>query len=387
MRILVLHSRYLSGAASGENRVVEDELRLLSKAGHDVSAWTPSVAAKGKANLALAGVRAVWSSHAASRVREILRRDSPDVVHVHNLFPTLSPSVLRAAGAEGAKVVITLHNFRLMCLPATLLRDGRVCEDCVGRVPWPGVVHRCYRSSPAASAALASSLALHRTLGTFGRVNLYLAVSEFVRVKHIEAGLPRDAIVVKPNFAWPANPRDGPGDYFLYLGRLSEEKGLPVLLEAWEGFDAPLLIAGDGPQRPHLERLASAWPRVGFLGAVSPSRAEELVRGARALILPSTCYEGAPRTIPEAYAAGVPVITSRLGGLPESVEDEGSGILFPPGDARALREAVIHLLDDEVSNRLGAGAHRLWRERYSPGVGLQALEDAYRSVIEGPANG
>jgi glycosyltransferase involved in cell wall biosynthesis len=383
MRVLVLHSRYLSGPTSGENRVVEDEVRLLREAGHDVTAWMPSLAANPRAvELAAAGLRTVWSRQAAARVRSILREKRIDVMHVHNLFPSLSPSVFRAAHEEGVRVVATLHNYRLLCLPATLLRDGRICEDCVGRVPWPGVLHRCYRSSSGASAALATSLALHRALGTFHSVVLYLAVSEFVRQKHIDGGILPGRIKVKPNFAWPARRRHGPGRYFLYLGRLSPEKGLEVLLRAWGDVDAPLLIAGDGPDRDRLE--SSAPDHVRFLGTISPARAEEVVQGARALILPSTSYEGAPRSIAEAYAAGVPVIASRLGGLPELVREGTSGVLVPPGDPGALREAAIGLLSEAASLQLGEGAHRLWLEALTPERGLRALEEAYTSAGNAP---
>jgi glycosyltransferase involved in cell wall biosynthesis len=281
--------------------------------------------------------------------------------------------------------VATLHNYRLLCLPATLLRDGRICEDCVGRMPWPGVLHQCYRSSTAASAALATSLTLHRALGTFGSVASYLAVSEFVRQKHIDGGILPERIKVKPNFAWPVKRRHGPGRYFLYLGRLSPEKGLDVLLPAWGDVDAPLLIAGDGPDRDRLE--GSAPDHVRFLGPISPARAEEVMQGARALILPSTCYEGAPRSIAEAYAAGVPVIASRLGGLPEFVPEGTSGVLVPPGDPRALREAAIRLLDNDLSLQLGEGAHSLWLEAMTPEQGLRALEEAYASAETAPSSG
>jgi glycosyltransferase involved in cell wall biosynthesis len=327
----------------------------------------------------------VWSRRAAARVRQLLRERPIDVMHVHNLFPMLSPSVLQVAHAEGVNVVATLHNYRLLCLPATLLRDGRPCEDCVGRMPWPGVLHQCYRSSTSASAALAASLSLHRSLGTFERVALYLAVSEFVRAKHVQGGLSPTRIGVKPNFAWPTERRSGPGTHFLYLGRLSEEKGLRILLRAWRDVDATLVIAGDGPDRSRLQRLAPDHAR--FLGLVQPEQAKQLVRRARALILPSTCYEGAPRSIPEAYAAGVPVIATRFGGLPEFVDEETSGLLAPPADVGGLRNAAIRLLDDDESLRLGEGAHRLWLERLTPEQGLRALEDAYASVGNGSLRG
>ena len=247
LRVLILHSRYLSGPASGENRVVEDELRLLREAGHDVELYAPERIAPSMVGSLREGVRAVWSGQASGEVGKIVREAGVDVVHCHNLFPALSPAVLRVAGDAGAAVVMTLHNFRLACLPATFLREGEVCELCLGHVPWRGIIHRCYRGSAAGSASLATSLTLHRAIRSFERIDLYLAVSEFLRSKHVEAGVPAARIVVKPNFAWGARRREGAGDYFLFAGRLSREKGVGTLLAAWRGFSAPLLIVGDGP--------------------------------------------------------------------------------------------------------------------------------------------
>ena len=179
MRVLVLHSRYRSGA-SGENRVVEDEVRLLREAGHEVLAWTPTPVDGSFGDRARLGLNAVWSRRAVSRIDRLATGFRPDVIHVHNLFPLLSPAALRAASARAATVV-SLHNYRMMCLPADFLRDGRPCEDCLGHLPWRGVAQRCYRGSALASASLAGSLTGHRGLGSFGRVDRFLAVSDFVR--------------------------------------------------------------------------------------------------------------------------------------------------------------------------------------------------------------
>ncbi len=276
-------------------------------------------------------------------------------------------------------MVMTLHNYRLSCLPATFLRDGRVCEDCLGRLPWRGVMHRCYRQSVPASASLALSLAAHRAIGTFDRVTLFLAASDFVRSKHIEGGLPPERVITKPNFAWPGIRRDGPGDYFLYLGRLSAEKDIATLLKTWTSTRAQLIVVGEGPDAEQLRRAA---PRnVEFRSTVMPSEVPALVSRARALLVPSLAYEAAPRTILEGYACGVPVIANAVGALPELVIDGASGVLVPARAPSELAAAIERLSDDAESVRLGEGAWRLWRSAYTPEIGLKSLEDAYRLAL------
>jgi glycosyltransferase involved in cell wall biosynthesis len=381
VRVLILHSRYLSGPVSGENRVVEDESRLLLDAGHDVLVWEPEPHVSGGLDGLRAGMSAVWSASAAARVRRMIRRNGIEVVHVHNMLPMLSPAVLRAARDEGAAVLLTLHNYRLMCLPADLLRDGQVCEACVGHLPWRGVGYRCYRGSALGSGALAASLGVHRVVGTLSAVTRFLAVSEFVRRKHIEAGIPAERISVKPNFTWPVPPREGSGDYFLFVGRLAGEKGVDTLLQAWSalGSSARLVVVGEGPEGDRLRR--SAPDGVEFRGRVPAGEVPAVLAGARALLVPSRWYEAAPRIIVEAYAAGVPVVASRFGALLEIVEDDVSGYLVPPGDAAGWAQRIRALEDDATSERLGEGARALWAERYSPERGLEGLERAYREAV------
>lgn len=375
MRILVLHSRYASGASSGENRVVEDEVELLRGAGHDVLLWAPmpdDATPGSRVGLALS---AVWSRAAVAQVRRLAAEFRPDVVHVHNLFPMLSPAVLRSTRAP---VVVTLHNYRLLCLPAVFLRDGRACEDCLGKFPWRGVVHRCYRDSAAGSAALAASLGIHRRAGTFTHVAMFLAVSEFVCRKHIEAGFDPARIRVKPNFGAAQPRRQGPGEDFLFLGRLSEEKGLDRLVALWRDVPARLVVVGDGPERARLEAMAPG--TVEFRGSVPSDQVPAYLTRARALVLPSICYEGAPRTVVEAYAAGVPVVANRYGALPSVVSDGVSGLLVEPESADGWRAALASVLDDNTSQRLGEGAYAAWRTGYSPEQGIADLEAAYDAV-------
>ena len=376
MRILILHSRYLSGSLSGENRVVDDEARLLREAGHAVEVWQPSVDV-GAPRLRTAA-DALWSRDAVGAVRELAARFRPDLAHVHSLYPRLSPAVLRALPRETG-VAMTLHNFRLMCLPATYLRDGRVCEDCARKPPWPGVVHACYRGSRSASAVLAGSLVVHRLLSTFDRVDRFLAVSGFVRDKHVEAGLDPDRIDVKPNFSWPAERRTGPGGPLVFVGRVTPEKGLRTAIRALPP-SLELVVVGDGPERAACAAEARGKP-VTFLGEVSPDEVARIMSTARALLVPSTWYEGQPRAIVEAFAAGVPVVASAIGGLPELVEGGRNGRLAAPGDEHEWRAALELVADDEEAERLGGGAYETWRERFAPDVATRELEQAYSRVV------
>jgi glycosyltransferase involved in cell wall biosynthesis len=377
VRVLFLHSRYLSGPASGENRFVEEDTRLLREAGHDVHVHAPSPTGVSGLGLVRTAFGAVWSPAAVHEVRRQIRRQHVDVVHVLNLFPTLSPSVVSAAAAEGVPVVMTLPNYRLLCLPASLRRDGRYCQECLGKLPWRGVLHRCYRGSALASGALATSLTLHRALGTFDSVSLYLAVSAFVRDKYIEAGFPSDRLRVSTFVVWPCKRREGPGDYFLYLGRLSAEKGVGELLDAWRGMRARLVVVGDGPQAKELRRSAPSG--VEFRGLVEPSEVPSLLGRARALLVPSIWPEPSGRVVIEACAAGVPVVARAVGGLPEFVENETTGLLVRGGVA-AWVEAVERLLDDALSERMGEAAWGVWERRFTPERGLEGLLAAYQAA-------
>jgi glycosyltransferase involved in cell wall biosynthesis len=356
--------------------VVTDEAALLREAGDEVKLFSPRPAADGAVRTAQLGGQAVWSQRAYRVVRTMVRDFSPDVVHVHNLFPGLSPSVLRATGV--VPVVMTLHNYRLMCLPATFFRDGKICMDCANTAPWRGVVHRCYRGSALASSSVAASLIAHRTMGTFRKVRRFLAVSEDVKRRHVEFGFPDEQLIVKPNFSWATTRRTELGDAFLYAGRLDVTKGLSTLFDAWSRMErrgGRLLIAGDGPARARLERGSD--PSIRFLGAIPPNELADLVGAARAVVIPSLWFEGSPRTVTEAYAAGVPVIASRIGALEETVRHELTGLLVPPGDASALAEAMGRVCAREENLRLGAGAYNEWVTRYSPKVGLASLHAAY----------
>ena len=382
MRILILHNRYRSGDTSGENRVVRDEVALLRSAGHRVWTWEPQPPVGSVRERVAAAADAIWATGAARTVRAAIARHRIDVVHAHNLFPSISPSVLPAARDAGAAVVVTLHNYRYLCLPGTLIRDGRACEVCVGHAPWRGVVHRCYRGSVGGSAAIATSLGVHRTAGSFDAVHRYAAVSDFIRETYERVDFAPRRIVVKPNFAPPAQARTGPGSGFLFLGRLTPEKGIATLLDAWREEPAPretLTIAGSGPEEASLRAKAPAGVR--FLGDVPGEQVPALIGSSRAVMIPSVWEEAAvPRVALEAYACGVPVIASDRGALPEGVVHGETGFLVHAEDHLEWRSAIGSVSDDATSTRLGEGALHLWRERYAPAPGLARLEALYEEA-------
>ncbi|HEY0477135.1 MAG TPA: glycosyltransferase family 4 protein [Kofleriaceae bacterium] len=385
MRVLVVHNRYQQ--RGGEDIVVEREVALLRRHGHHVELWTEDnarVEAMSRARLA-AGT--IWSRAAHGELGRRVAAGDIEVVHFHNTLPLISPSGYYGARSAGAAVVQTLHNYRLVCPPGTLLRAGRPCEDCVGRSPWPAVRHRCYRDSAAASAVVAAMLVAHRAAGTWARaVDAYVALTEFVRDRVLAAGMPRDRVVVKPNFVEAAPRQAVPerGAHVLFVGRLSPEKGVATLIEAWRilGTGAPrLVIVGDGPEAAELAARSAGIAGVELLGAQPRERVIELMADAAALVVPSTGYEGFPLVLVEAFAAGLPVVVSGIGSLATIVRDGVDGLHAPAGDAVALAAVVRGLMaDPELRRRLGHGAYAAWKARFTPEHNHDQLLQVYAAA-------
>lgn len=360
---------------------MESECALLRDAGHEVEQWIVSNDdLVGMGPIAL-GRTALWSPR-ASALKEVLRGYQPDVLHLHNTLPLLSPSSIAAAWSAGVPVVQTLHNYRLICPAGTLFRDGRPCEACVGRaVPLAGIRSGCYRDSSAASGAVAAASGLQRLLQRAGRgVSRYIVLTEFARARFVAGGLPADTLSIKPNFAFPNEGVDGqPREGLLFVGRHSPEKGLETLLEAWAlaGGGPRLTIVGDGPLSSELKGRALALG-ARWLGAVARSEVLAMMRRHLALVVPSRWYEGFPMVVVEGFAAGLPAIVSRLGSLEEIVRAGATGWYAPPGDAPGLAAVLRHVLahPEEALTR-GAAAREAWRARYAPQENLARLEHIY----------
>jgi len=379
-RVLVVHNAYQH--AGGEDSVVTDEVALLRRKGHDVIEMrrdNHEITGRGRAGVAL---QTLWSTRTHRDALRLLDEQRPDVVHVHNTFPLISPSLYWACDQAGVPVVQTLHNFRLACPQAMFLREGRVCESCLGTTPWPALRHGCYRGSRAQTAVVVGMLALHRGVGTYrNKVSRYIALNEFSRAKFVQAGLPAARITVKPNFADIARdvqPRKRDG--VLFVGRLSPEKGVDVLAAAWpQCGGGSLRVAGVGPA----DALLAATNGVTLLGALSPQQVQAEMRAALALVLPSICYENFPRTLAEAFGAGLAVIASRIGALAELVEDGVTGLLFEPGDAGDLARVLRWARDNPARMAgMGANARDRFDKLYTPDSNYARLIEIYRSAAD-----
>ena len=381
MKCLMVHNSYQQ--PGGEDQVFEAEAGLLESFGHTVVRFTAhndQIRSLGQLELARA---TIWNGDTYRDVRAILQREQPEVLHAHNIFPLISPSIYYAARAEHVPVVQTLHNYRLVCPNALLFRDGHICEDCLlARSPIAGIVHACYRNSRAATGVVAAMLTMHRALGTWTRlIDVFIALSDFARNKYIEGGLPPAKIVVKPNFIFPdPGQREADGSYALFVGRLTPDKGVHTLLAAWErlGHEIPLKIAGTGPLAADVEDAARRLVGVEWLGNVPRDDVLAYMKHAAFLVIPSLWYEAFGVVIAEAYGVGIPVIASDLGSMSGLIRSGHTGLHFRPGDVEDLvsqvRWAVAHREEMRV---MGAHARYEYETRYAPERNYDLLMHAY----------
>lgn len=387
MRVLLAHNRYAH--RGGEDTVFDQERALLRSRGHEVHEYVRENRHIDPSQRATLGLSTVWSSEAHAAIKALIERTRPDVLHVHNTLPLISPAVYYAAADCGVPVVQTLHNYRLLCANGMLLRASQVCEDCVGHaVGWSAVRHGCYRGHRAATAAVVGAMALHRAVGTWRRkVARYIALCEFARNKLLQAGLPPERVVVRPNFARDDfagrdllhNERDGA----LFLGRLSVEKGVNVMAEAWRaGLDVPLTVMGAGDLEPALRQALGAGPHR-MLGFVDDDLRADGLQRAAFVVMPSLVYEGFPMVVAEAYSAGTPIIASRLGALAELVDDGVTGLHVDPGDpvdlAAKVRWAHAH---PEAMRAMGRRAREVYLQRYTADVSYRRLIEIYDEARE-----
>jgi glycosyltransferase involved in cell wall biosynthesis len=388
MRVLSVHNRYQQ--RGGEDVIFEAEAELLAAHGVEVERLefdnrSISASQSNLANLKLAATT-IRSTDGVTRVRDAARRFRPDVVHFHNTFPLVSPAAYRVARASGAAVVQTVQNYRLVCPAATCFRDGAPCEDCVGKaVPWPGVLHACYRQSHAQSAVVAAMLVTHRALRTWQRhVDAFVAATQFSRERLVAGGLPAHKVLVKPNFlVADVAQRTAQPSGFAFVGRLTPEKGIATLLRAWEGVTTrePLRIAGSGPLDALVTRASATDERILALGQLERGAILAEMAASRALIFPSLWYEGFPMTIVEAFAVGLPVIASRLGAMAELIDDGVNGLLYEAGDAAELTDCLNWAIAHPAElTAMGGRARERFEARYTAERNFDLLMDVYATA-------
>ncbi|MFC1404177.1 MULTISPECIES: glycosyltransferase family 4 protein [Streptacidiphilus] len=396
MHVLVVHNRYSSAQPSGENNVVDQELELLRGAGHRVDLFerrSDDIAARSLPGKAALPLLVPWNPAVRSELAARLRAERPDVVHVHNVFPLLSPAVLAGCADAGVPVVATLHNYTQVCAPGTLQRDGRPCTECVGpKLPLPAVRHGCYRDSRLATVPLAVSLAVNRRRWWSG-VDRFFCISAAQRDVLVRSGMPPERLTVKHNFVpEPGAVREGPGEHLLYLGRLAEAKGVRLLMAAWDevaaagGVGVPLVVAGAGPLEQEVAEWTAGRDDVRFIGLCDPAESRKVVARSVAVVAPSTWLEAFGLVVVEAMAAGVPTVAAGHGAFVELVEDGVTGLLHKPSDAASLAECLRRITADGGAEsgpaaRMGQAARRRYEQGFSPAVGLERLEEGYRAAI------
>lgn len=384
LKVLVAHNRYqLPG---GEDIAFKNECDLLYQHGIEVITYTDENRTLINTMPVKSAVETIWSARTYRTFRKLIKETRPDVVHFHNTFLRISPSAYYACKAEHIPVIQTLHNYRLLCPSATFLRDHQICELCLGKkVPLSSIKYACYRNSRSQSAVVTAMLAIHNLIKTYDKtVNTYITPTNFVREKFIDGGFPERKMVVKPNFLDPdPGMKTEPGDYTLFVGRLSPEKGIPTLLEAWDHVkDIPLHIIGDGPMANDVSAQVKKDPRIHWLGALPREKVLSQMKNARVLVFPSILYEVFPLVIIEALAVGLPVIASEIGNMKTIIENNQNGIHFKPGDTNDLARCVNWAFDhpDEIAH-MGRTARQDYVDKYNGDTNFQMLIRIYENAM------
>lgn len=391
MRILILHNRYQ--IHSGEEAVVKAEKALLKAKGHTVEVLeVDNSRIEGVFDQAKAAINVIYSQSSKQLVKTAISRFKPEIVHVHNFFPLLSPSVYFACNDAGIPLIQTLHNYRILCAISSFYRDGQICEDCLGKpFGWPGVIHKCYRNSSVGSAAVSAMSSMHRWLGTWSkRVDAYICLTEFAREKFIQGGLPANKLFVKPNFVCPpqvfetASKSLSHEPYALYVGRLHQEKGINTLLAAWKQLNEKLKlkIVGDGPLTQQVKEKIQHTANIELIGKQPFEKVYQLMANAQFVIVPSEWYETFGLVVIESFSVGVPVLAAKIGALAELVDHGRNGLQFCPGDTEDLVIKIKWALShpDELS-QMGQRAYEEFQMKYTAETNYYQLMNIYKNAI------
>lgn len=390
MKILIVHNHYQN--RGGEDAVVNAQVNLLRQRGDEVLLYTrdsAEITDIAPIKQALRAPQVVFSRDTYREIQSLVSRERPDVAHIHNVFPLISPSVYRALHDAAVPIVQTIHNFRLLCPNGLFFTHDLVCERCKSGNTLHAVRLRCFRDSYQASALYAASIGLHRQIGTFNLIDRFIALNRFAANRLVESGLTtQDRIRVIGNFIPDPLPQsrrqDNHSQYVVYLGRLAPEKGVDTLIRAMARTpQITLRILGSGPLETKLRNLVQelGLRNVEFLGYIDGEEKWHQLRGALAIVLPSVWYEQFPVSVLESLAVGTPVLASRIGSLPTLVDDTRNGLLFTPGDAIDLSTKLIWIADHpEIAAVMGQHARSVVESNYTASIHYQQLMHAYEEV-------
>ena len=385
MKVLTIHNYYQQ--PGGEEQIFNTEVALLRSYGHEVLNYTLTNDQIRGINPLVLAKNTLWNSTAYQELRSLARQKKPDVAHFHNTFPLISPAAYYALKEEGIPVVQTLHNYRLLCPNALFFRNGTICETCLGKsIPLPGIVHGCYRGSRSASAMVAATVSFHSMIGTWRKaVDVFIVNSQFAMQKFIEGGLPKEKLAFKTNFLHPApEPGDGKGRYAAFVGRLSVEKGLGVMLDAWRqlGGKIPLKILGDGSMAGLVQEAMQEMPEIEWMGRKPLEEVYEVMGNAAFLVFPSEWFETFGQVAIEAFAKGTPVVASNIGAITELIDHKRTGMHFRPSDPTDLATQVEWLLaHPEDLSQMRQEARAEFEAKYTAEDNYKRLMEIYHSVM------
>jgi glycosyltransferase involved in cell wall biosynthesis len=382
MKILVIHNRYK--ILGGEDLSTEAEVTLLKCNGIEVHTFyvdNADIDIKHKSSLAL---NTVWSNRYYKEIIDLIEKEKYTIVHVQNFFPLLSPSIFYACQKSNTKVVMSVRNYRLICPNAQMYVNGQICTACVGKkIPFRAITKKCYRKSAATSAAVVAMLSFHNFLNTWkNKIDGYICVSEFVKSQLMLGGFEGDNIYVKHNFVrTDIQPSFEDGDYYIFAGRLSEEKGIDILLKSFKNNSKKLIVVGSGPMSDTVSAFARENPNVVYLGKRPLDEIYQLISKAKALIFPSKWHEPFGRTIVEAFAHGTPVIGSAMGGITELITNHYNGFLFNPHDEQGLEKAIRMLESVQDIRTIRKNTYATYQKSFLPADNFSKIMSIYQQVL------
>lgn len=383
--VLMAHNYYQ--VPGGEDTVFHNEVNMLEKNGHKVTKYTRhnDEIKSGVLSKLKLGIDTIFSFKTYKEVKKLIDENDIDVVHVHNTLPLVSPSIYYAARAKRVPVVQTIHNFRLLCPGATFTRNGEICEDCVSKGLEQSLMHRCYRGSLAQTFIMYAMLKFHRVIGTYDKIN-YITLTEFNKNKLLSLVKDESKIYVKPNFVEKIDKAERVlEDYFVYIGRLDDIKGINFLVETWKEIDQAidLYVIGTGPEEEKVKKFIEEnnIKNIKLLGFMRREEAFKIIEKSRAIIVPSKWYEGFPMTIAESFSLGVAVIGSKIGNIESIIENEKNGLLFENSNKDNLKDAVECIFyNKELNQKLGNNAYKTFIRCYTDEVNYKKLQTIYNNI-------